>query len=70
MTAILASGLLQDPAVFAIRVVAAALLVLGRFGLIVMGLLEVAEEGWLWPWPHFLVGLLVVALGCLIGFAA
>jgi hypothetical protein len=79
MTAILASGLLQDPAVFAIRVAVAALLVLGGCGLTVMGSLAVleesrtAEEGWLqmlWPWPFFLGGLLVGALGCLIGFAA
>jgi hypothetical protein len=70
MTAILASGLLQDPAVFAIRVVAAALLGLGGFGIIVIGLLDDRMEGELWPWPYFLVGLLVGALGCLIGFAA
>ena len=70
------SGLLQDPAVFAIRVVAAALLVLGGFGLIVMELEEVYEESrradgglQVWPGPLFLGGLLVVALGCLIGFA-
>lgn len=71
VTTVLASGLWQDPAVFAIRVVVAVLMVSAGFMIMVMGLL--ASEGggpqalWWWALWWCLRGFLLGAAGCLIG---
>lgn len=66
MTTILASGLWQSPAVFAIRVIVAVLMGSAGFFIMIMGLLASEDGGpqslWWCLW-----GFLLGAVGCLIG---